>query len=570
MSFDEAKQVRQTIFRAINSELAAALSVAPTQVEKLLVWTSHFTDCSPFKSDFAQELAGLIFFEQKLRESSAESVRYIGNSPQICESLRIICHSYGRNFTSGRNLGRRLRSAKQSLRGLVDPAYQVAFCLGFWFSRRRLSVSHSPCSQNDVLLLGYLFNVDLDAAKDGEFRSSQWGPLPNVVCECAQEVKFAHLFTRSKKIPGIKDAKKVLAGINSEFSHKHTIIDGEITLRDAVKVARGGARRRSFHRTLEDRSGKDPLYPAMRPLFSKMWRDSIRTKWGVKYHLFYLCFLRYFERNQFKTLIFLAESQPWERAVLGAWSEKQRGRTIGVYHSSVLFWHLGIFQEALFEGLPDADVMMPKTLAVNGQIQELALRGASCRLDKVVQVEAIRYLHLPSISKRPSTPKLGRESGCILALGDISNRCTDEMLGLARSALNFSGTGIQLVFKAHPASLAPVNPKAIGAISVFEGALPEILGEATKVIASSKTSGMLDALLLGIPVAVFLQRGELNHSPLFGTQIALEVSNLDHFRDFLDADARTHEDAQNLLNLDLKMPLWRDLIGKALQERESD
>ena len=97
---------------------------------------------------------------------------------------------------------------------------------------------------------------------------------------------------------------------------------------------------------------------------------------------------------------YLLENQAWERALIYAWKASGHGDLIGVQHSTVRYWDLRYFSDFRnYERKNCNDMPIPDRVALNGKVSITAYRDGGYPENMLVEVEALRYLHLAEALK---------------------------------------------------------------------------------------------------------------------------------------------------------------------------
>ena len=117
--------------------------------------------------------------------------------------------------------------------------------------------------------------------------------------------------------------------------------------------------------------------------------------------------------------LYLQENQGWELSFVNAWKKHDHGKLVSVQHSSVSFWDMRYLNPYSKKNYP----FSPDFFAVNGNSARRHFEDFNYPTDKVIELEALRYLKLESLSD--SNNKKG-----ILILGSIVKKTTLEMLNI--------------------------------------------------------------------------------------------------------------------------------------------
>ena len=124
--------------------------------------------------------------------------------------------------------------------------------------------------------------------------------------------------------------------------------------------------------------------------------------------------------------IFLYENQPWEKALITSWKKFQNGKLIGYSHTTINYWHLNYFNDPNYNLSEDFEKYSPNFIAVSSEISKNFLIKQSIKPEKIIEVEALRYLWILEKSKK----KLENKNKKILFLGDYKESTNKKLLNV--------------------------------------------------------------------------------------------------------------------------------------------
>ena len=261
---------------------------------------------------------------------------------------------------------------------------------------------------------------------------------------------------------------------------------------------------------------------------------------------------------------YLFEQQPWEMALISAWKASGHKRLVAAQHTAMLFWDLRYFHDPRCcekEGGPN--LPLPDVFGVNGPLAMKMSRDWSYPRSKLVEVEALRYLHLLPL-KPPSPQDSSSEKPFrLLVLGDYLQANTDLQMELLESALPFLPKEIEIIVKPHPNCPISSNRFELGGPSINVAPIAQLVRECDAAFSSAATSAALDAYCLGLPVITMRNLGELNLSPLRGvngvsfvntpSQLASRVTKL--------MSSQQHDSIPKVIfTLDSNLTRWKKLL----------
>jgi surface carbohydrate biosynthesis protein (TIGR04326 family) len=261
--------------------------------------------------------------------------------------------------------------------------------------------------------------------------------------------------------------------------------------------------------------------------------------------------------------VYIAENQPWEMALVYAWKAAGHGILIGTPHTTVRFWDLRYHYDAR-SYLSDNDngLPLPDIWAVNGPAAQESVLASGYPPDRVIEVEALRFLHL----LRPRRCKIAshkpRPELHVLVCGDFLAETNRRILSWLENAAKSLPRETVYVFKPHPAY--PLNPSDYPALNLemSEAPLADLLADCDVVFTSNITSAAVVAYCSGIPVIQTLDGKTFNMSPLRGMEGAVYVQNPMELADALGKAKHCKRIvAEPYFCLDEALPRWQKLLG---------
>lgn len=267
------------------------------------------------------------------------------------------------------------------------------------------------------------------------------------------------------------------------------------------------------------------------------------------------------------TGFYLQENQGWERALIHAWRRHGHGTLVAVAHSTVRFWDLRYFDDPrTFARVHEAGGQpQPDLVAVNGPHARDMMQSAGFPPEKLVDVEALRYLHLAPVAveaerARPA-PDITRPLRLLVA-GDSMREPTVEVLRTLAEALAVCDRRIELRFKPHPFTPIDLRQFPLPAVEECTAPIGELMGDAD-VVLGSISSAMVEAYCLGVQPLIFLGRDTVNFSPLVGLEDVLVARNALELAAALTA-ARGGGGSRRraYFHLDPRLPKWRELLRR--------
>lgn len=428
-------------------------------------------------------------------------------------------------------------------------------------------------ASGEVVFVSYLFNLVPEAANAGRYESRYWGHLPEVLQHEVCKTNWLHMYIKDELLPNAKKAAKIIRAFNEAGSDMEvhasldTFLSAKIVFQvlvDWVKLVWKGRRLGgSISAAI-----KEPL--DLWPLFAEDWRESTCGVTAMSNAL---------HQNLFDAAIkalpkqklgcYLQENQGWEFALIQSWKNANHGRLVGVPHSSVRFWDLRyFFDPRCYHQNGNPSIPLPDQVAVNGKAATDAHLAGGYPTEKLVQVEALRYLYLVNVSARPASKyPSSKQSLRLLVLGDYLTSNTRRQMRLLEQAATSLPTGTVITVKPHPACIIRNEDYPELDLNVVMTPIENLLSECDVAYTSAVTSAAMDAYCAGIPVVSVWDPTTLNMSPLRGfpgTFHASTASDLIKALKFIRESNFTSSPKENIFALNMTLPLWRQLLISAV------
>ena len=437
----------------------------------------------------------------------------------------------------------------------------------------RLGLRRWQETQAKLTFVSYTANLLPDAARTGTFASLYWGGLPKTLEASGTRSNWLHLYAQDALLPAPGDAKSAFARFNTNDRElrTHVTLDSFLgwgvvsrSLRDWLRFRRFGRRPPTALRSTSC-TGID-----LGPLFETEWRQTFLGREALQNFLYYNLVEAAVRALPKQDLgVYLQENQAWEMAFIHAWRAAGHGKLIGAPHSSVRYWDLRYFHdEREYARSGKCCLPLPDLVAVNGPAAMRVLVGGRWPRERLVGVEALRYLYLLDMPATVPSPAVGAAPvpRRVLVLTDYDARHTRKQLDLLAKALEFMPDDVRMTIKAHPAlplSLADLpGPRA----TLADQPLPELLAMSDVAYASSVTSAAVDAHCAGVPVVAVFDPGSLNMSPLRGldsVEFVHSPQQLAHALTRIPQQGDRRSCAENFFTLDKMLPCWSRLLAPA-------
>ena len=138
-------------------------------------------------------------------------------------------------------------------------------------------------------------------------------------------------------------------------------------------------------------------------------------------------------------------------------------------------------------------------------------------MDDLVEVEALRYLHLSDIIVEAASATMSKKGTMrVLVLGDYLFSNTQRQINLLAQAAPSLPVAMIITVKPHPACPIHAVDYPSLCMTVTMEPIAKLLAECDVAYASASTSAAVDAYCAGVPIVTMLDKNTLNLSPLRG------------------------------------------------------
>ena len=365
---------------------------------------------------------------------------------------------------------------------------------------------------------------------DGIFYSYQWGELINNFFKKKIFVNIAQIYLSTSMAKNSTNAINIVKKFNKN-AHEistHNFLDSFLSATIFIKILKTWVHCFLLYFRVAEvckLSKVEGLEVFLWPVLEAQFKSSIYGQTCMSNLVAYELFEAMLKDAPKQKLgIYLCENQGWEVALLHAWRKNGHGKLIGANSTTIPFWHLYNFNDPLLylnENFQKSS--MPDVLAVNGDHAYDAMYMAGYPEDKLYRVEALRYSNLPRSLANEGCQKIEN----VLIIGEYSGDSMAKMMAIIESLILRYRGQLRFTYKPHPACQSNIPIAIKSYIHITRAPLQDIFPDIDLVIGGNSTSGVIDAIIYGLPTVVYHDPCQLNLSPLFNTKDAKFFSNLD-------------------------------------------
>lgn len=546
-------------------------------------WMTWLAEKSPFKSPRIYDCLRLMALEEIAVSARPSKLVLHGGDRDLSLAMNGLCTSLKLDFDwhppprTGYRWSLRgiYRTLPHWLQGLISLRH-----LAMKWRLRTLERPKWFAGREAVFLCSYFFHLDPVAGAAGRFHSKQWEELPAHIQQMGRRANWIHHYLRGPGDAPLQTGLRWLYLFNRDAAVQgcHSFLESFLSWRVLRRAL--WAWLRLNIRAIRLRRIRGAFRPkgsavCLWPLLKGDWSTSLQGPAAIHNCLWVELFDAALGSLPHQaTGLYLWENQGWESALLSAWRKHGHGEITGVPHATVVFWHLNNFDDPRSLASHERCAKpLPDRLAVNGPMALKAFLSAGGATDRFVEVEALRFQYLgeleAAVARKGIAGGARTSESCqarpekILILGDFTLKQTLKMLRCVEQALRLSEKVWSVTLKAHPACRIGRADFPSLACEQTDRSLSELWSEFDLVFASNTTSAGLEALLAGLPVVVFLDDEEFNHSPLRGTAGVRFAGNATELVTALESARRCVPPpaVEDFFWLDRGLPRWSALLS---------
>lgn len=547
-------------------------------------WMNKLSENSPFKSSRIYDCLRLMALEEILLEKKPSALTLDSSDRDLAQAIQKLCLNLQIDFVWHKAPTTHQKWTLRRLYEILPYPVQGLISLRHLIIRwplRRLPKPQWFTGDNAVFICSYFFNLDSASCAAGQFYARQWEALPRCLQDNGKRANWIHHFLLSPGMPDVQTSLSWVEQFNRDAQKQgcHAFLETYLSWEIIFQVLKSWLwlnivswRLRKISDTFNPKGSAVWLWPLLR----NDWQISLKGTTSISNFLWVKLFdaaLKDIPRQNMG--LYLWENQGWECALLRAWRKHGHGKIIGVPHSTVPFWYLNIFDDPrIIASRRDCAKPLPDYLAINGPMAWQALAKGGYPVDRLLEAEALRYQYLISYSstqlkKRdtcspPSSISKNDLHKAVLILGDFTVEQTLKMLQCIEAALRLIDFEISLTLKPHPVCRIAAEDYPTLCFELTNKPLAEIMPNFDLAFSSNTTSAGLDAFLAGLPVVVFLDDGDFNHSPLRGVNGVQFVGTAEEMAAVLQTDKHsvTTPAIENFFWLNSQLPRWRKLLSE--------
>ncbi len=564
-----------------NKPLAEHLQISPNLS---YWWMTSICESSPYKVPSIYTVFKLRALELLYLQESCQEFIYAGSDPTLHKILSKWCETMNHNYrwdsasrfiSNKTKKGVTLSTLRSKFDQLPFPAQAIASLIKRWFEKFKHVEKFVPegCekkSDEQITIVTYFPNINVEEIEKGAFRSHFWGDLHNVLDEMPVTVNWVWIYFRTESI-SYADAVAYRDKCNATGNPKHQFFLLEEFLPSSGFLACLTLYLKLFfkERTLkniEDGFSFKNSQLNFFPLLEKDWKASMLGLPAMDATIYTVLFDNMAKKLTIGSLgLFVWENQPWERAMVSSWRRFSRKTKIVAFQHSVinpmalqLYSHPETFTRHGPESMPQPDLWASNNKTSYLQMKEF-YPG-----DKMVSVESVRYSNLKGKfgSEKKELKKTQRQ---LLVITSVVRKENLFQLSMLNEAAISGGLELyeKIVVKPHPAHLLERDLRAIKLhfnYTLESRSLTKLFPETDVVYCTNPSGVSLEVAWLGLPLILAGVTNAFNYNLFLGHSGVTFVTHAEELVKQLKEPQRIPI-TDEYFNFHNKLKLWRKLLN---------
>jgi surface carbohydrate biosynthesis protein (TIGR04326 family) len=544
-------------------------------------WLTHLAEKNPLQSQSVYQCLKLLALEEILTKNKGSKVVLHSADSALAESLRVTCLNVNTTF-SWINIKQvkkisTLRYCYKKIPYFIQALVSFTRYINVRWSLRRLNKPKWSSGNKSVFIFSHFIHFIPEACEKGNFKSGFWGELPKLLNNDGYSINWLQHFLFSSSIPNTETGIRWLENFNSSPTNQecHAFLDSYLTWGVLLRALKNWSRLYLSIFTLryvKQAFISDETKVDFWPILKDDWFNSVCGAVALRNCLIIeLLELLLRDVHKQSKCFYLCENQGWERALIFMWKKHGLGDIIGFQHATAPFWHLYYFDDPRsFLSKQKCFMPLPDRLAINGDHARKAFVKSGFPINKLIKVEALRYLN---IQKKQSSSSLNSAYDAlevihtgknILILGDMFPLAMQHLSSILKKAIKLTPSNYKLSYKPHPGYVANVEVFSDLKIKIIHNDLAKVMTEFDIAISANSTSASVDAYQSGLPVIIVYDESELNLSPLYSHQGVRFVKNENELSNALlslneSSSLNTTED--EFFYIDKELTYWKKLLA---------
>ena len=544
-----------------------------------LWWMSLLTEKSHYKSSKIKDCLKLFALEEIIINKKPDKIFLYFSDQTTVDAISNLVKNLNINFTlkkvsPNENYKHNFKSifhfiyckSPNPIKAII---YLIRNIFVYWPLKKVSKVEWFK-KKKSIFFLSYMFHLDPIKFSEGKYKTGQWGPITELLPNLSIKTNWMHHFIPNILVPNTKIATNFINKLNnnSEINGVHQFILGHLNIIILFKVILNYFKILfkfpvilKFKNSFKPSRSKICFWHLLKKDFvnSIIGPKSIENLLWIELFDYAFSIIPHQEKG-----IYLQENQGWEKAFIMSWKNHKHGKLIGLNNGFVRFWDTRFFEDKRnFEDTSDCKLPSPDFIILTDKVSWNSYLDSGYPENKLIKAETIRYFDAClNQSEKKQIFSYGKETKLkTLILGDIIHETTDNMIKILEKIIrkeDFNWT-----IKSHPA--CPINITNYQNIKLenSNNNLKDIVSEFNVVVAPAATLSVLEAYLKNINVIIYLDKNEINLSPLRNfpeVKFAYDLNTMNKAFDINEIKNLLNK-KQNLFWFDKDLTLWKKILN---------
>ena len=524
-----------------------------------LWWMNLLAEKNPVKSKTIQTALRLLAIRDLIKELNPAQIELYSSNKTVSRALTELCELHKISFVF--HYQKKINQEVNILSIIKRLPYVIQgflFIINHIIKRWTLRNIEKPkwySNNSSVFIFSYFFNLDKKKCSQGEFYSRQWEMFPKYLVNNGKKINWFHHYLSTSNEPDTSTANRWISNFNkNKIPNTHYLLDSFLSFNIIVRTIK-----QWIKFIIKTKNLGKGIYQSLKIIDQNWlwyimlddWKNSVQGPSAMQNILWVNLLDKSMSSIPQQNLgLYLCENMDWERAFIYFWRKYNHGKLIAVPHATVRYWDLRYFEDIRIWNSNDIFRQpIADHIAVNGPLSWNTYKKAGHPIDRMIKVEALRYLHLNK-HKRPKLLNnknytIKRKKKKLLLLSDLASDTTDAMLNLLECSFETLKMKFDLTLKSHPANPVNIDKYPTLDVAISNENLEILFQKHQGIICSIYTSAAVEAASIGMPIITILDNNELNFSPLYDLNKTRYVSTNSELEEALIIQYNKKKDIDN-------------------------
>jgi surface carbohydrate biosynthesis protein (TIGR04326 family) len=512
----------------------------------------------------------LLAFEQFILNPNIRKINVFSDRKALAKPVYQLCSDKNIEYSFNK-VNPKLHSPKNFYYKKFIIILQSLLCLlGYALKIKRNNSIPSNILKDSTALVTFfdaLVHLDTEALETKKFHSNYWTVLVTRLIDWNKKSNWIHLFNSNPDIESVEQSYVYAEDFSrsSGMFQRHAILDSFFDVSVFIQIIKDYWVVVNSWLLLKRLLRVNPCGSSLNllSLFYEEWRVSLIGPTA----LHNLTQLALFEKvlsllPEQKIGFYISENQAWEIALIESWRSKNHGTLIAVPHSTVRYWDLRYFHDTRVYGDQSSKALpCPDYWAVNGEVAKRNFLFGGVPSRRVLEVEALRYLHLMDIDFKINFPRIKERKLQILICGDFLESTNKKIFSILENLSDNLRGEINFIFKPHPAFSSESCKETTILLTESGKPLKELLPSSDILICSTITSSAVEAYMVGVPVIQVQDCRSLNTSPLRGLKDIPSITTSDELQIILEYGIKSTKPGEPYFYLNKDLHRWKSIFS---------